>query len=124
MLRLAHFLGVELARQNMLVNRGHDQSRARLSAASRSDAYGGFMTRHELQVAAFEFIVDGNGHAYTYDINTNTNYNASAEYQAGRTSRSGMLRLAHFLGVELARQNMLVNRGHDQSRARLSAASR
>jgi hypothetical protein len=88
------------------------------------DAYGGFMASHELQVAAFEFIVDSDGHAYTYDINTNTNYNASAEFHAGLTGRSGMRRLAHFLGVELARQNMLDNMGHDHFRARLSAVSR
>ena len=81
------------------------------------DAYRGFMVSRELKVAAFEFIVDGDGHAYTYDINTNTNYNAGAEARAGR---SGMLALARFLGVELARQNMLG--GH--SRARRSAASR
>jgi hypothetical protein len=88
------------------------------------DAYRGFMASHELQVAAFEFIVDGRGHAFTYDINTNTNYNASAEYHAGRAGRSGMLELARFLGVELARQNMIDNMGHDYCRARLSAASR
>ena len=85
------------------------------------DAYRGFMVRHELQVAAFEFIVDGHGRAFTYDINTNTNYNASAEARAGR---SGMLELARFLGEELARRNMIDNTGHDQPRARLSAASR
>jgi hypothetical protein len=71
------------------------------------DAYRGFMIDHELQVAAFEFIVDGEGHAYTYDINTNTNYNASAELRAGRAGCSGMLTLARFLGAELARQNMI-----------------
>ena len=81
------------------------------------DAYRGFMVSRELEVAAFEFIVDGEGHAYTYDINTNTNYNAGAEARAGR---SGMQALARYLGVELARQNMLS--GH--SRARLSVASR
>ena len=85
------------------------------------DAFRGFMASHELQVAAFEYIVDGDGHAFTYDINTNTNYNASAEARAGR---SGMLDLARFLGVQLARQNMIDNMGHDHRRARLSAASR
>ncbi len=88
------------------------------------DAYRGFMVSHELQVAAFEFIVDGDGHTYTYDINTNTNYNVRAECQAGQAGRSGMQTLARFLGVELARQNMLDNRGYDRTRARLSAASR
>jgi hypothetical protein len=68
------------------------------------DAYRSFMVRHELQVAAFEFIVDGRGEAYTYDINTNTNYNPGAEARAGR---SGMGTLARFLGIELARRNML-----------------
>jgi hypothetical protein len=88
------------------------------------DAYRGFMVSHELQVAAFEFIVDGDGHTYTYDINTNTNYNARAEHCAGQAGRSGMQTLARFLGVELARQNMLDNKGYDRSRARLTAASR
>jgi len=85
------------------------------------DAYRGFMVSHEIQVAAFEFIVDGAGAAYTYDINTNTNYNAAAEARAGRF---GMRALARFLGVELARQNMIKDAGLDQSRARRSAASR
>lgn len=85
------------------------------------DAYRGFMVSHELQVAAFEFIVDGGGRAYTYDINTNTNYNPGAEARAGR---SGMLALARLLGVELARQNMIDGAVHDHSRARLSVASR
>ena len=88
------------------------------------DAYRGFMVEHELQVAAFEFIVDADGHAYTYDINTNTNYNTSAEFHAGRAGCSGMLALARFLGVELARQNMIDSKGYDYSRARLTAASR
>jgi hypothetical protein len=81
------------------------------------DAYRGLMASEALEVAAFEFIVDRDGHDYTYDINTNTNYNAGAEARAGR---SGMRALAHFLGVELARRNMLAN----HSRTRLSAASR
>ena len=85
------------------------------------DAYRGFMVSHELQVAAFEFIVDGDGRAYTYDINTNTNYNPGAEARAGRF---GMLTLARLLGVELARQNMIDGAVHDHSRARLSVASR
>lgn len=82
------------------------------------DAYRGFMVSHELQVAAFEFIVDADGHAYTYDINTNTNYNPSAEARAGR---SGMRALARFLGVELARQNMIRSASYDRARARRSA---
>lgn len=81
------------------------------------DAYRGFMVSEAVQVAAFEFIVDDDGRAYTYDINTNTNYNPGAEARAGR---SGMKSLARFLGVELARRNMV----DSQSRARLSAASR
>ena len=81
------------------------------------EAYRGFMVGEALQVSAFEFIVDADGTAYTYDINTNTNYNPGAEARAGR---SGMHSLARFLGVELARRNMLM----DHSRARLSAASR
>jgi len=90
------------------------------------DAYRSFMVRHELQVSAFEFIVDGQDEAYTYDINTNTNYNPGAEARSGR---SGMGALARFLGVELARRNMLdqgslVYGSLDRSRARLSVASR
>ena len=85
------------------------------------DAYRGFMVSHELQVAAFEFIVDADGHAYSYDINTNTNYNPGAEARAGRF---GMPALARFLGVELARQNMTNSASLDYSRARLSVASR
>ena len=85
------------------------------------DAYRGFMVSHELQVAAFEFIVDGDGRAYTYDINTNTNYNPGAEARAGRF---GMPALARLLGVELARQNMINEAGHDHPRARLRVASR
>lgn len=81
------------------------------------DAYRGFMVSEELEVSAFEFIVDVDGRAYTYDINTNTNYNPGAEARAGR---SGMNSLARFLGIELARRNMV----EGQSRARLSAASR
>lgn len=79
--------------------------------------YVDLMASHGLEVAAFEFIVDRDGRTYTYDINTNTNYNADAEARAGR---SGMHALARFLGVELARRNML----NDYSPARLSAASR
>lgn len=85
------------------------------------DAYRRFMVRHELQVAAFEFILNGDGDAYTYDINTNTNYNPAAEARAGR---SGMRTLARFLGVELARWNMLHYRDPGDARARRSAASR
>ena len=85
------------------------------------DAYRGFMVSQELQVAAFEFIVDGDGQAYSYDINTNTNYNPGAEARAGRFA---MPALARFLGVELARQNMAHGLNLDYSRARLSVASR
>ncbi len=85
------------------------------------DAYRGFMVRYELQVAAFEFIVDRHGHAFTYDINTNTNYNASAEARAGY---SGMRNLARFLGAELARHDAVNDMGRDQPRTRLSAACR
>jgi hypothetical protein len=81
------------------------------------DAYRGLMVSEAFEVAAFEFIVDGEGTAYTYDINTNTNYNTGAEARVGR---SGMRSLARFLGVELARRNMAT--GH--SRLRLRAASR
>ena len=85
------------------------------------DAYRGFMVSHELQVAAFEFIVDGDGQAYSYDINTNTNYNPGAEARAGRFAIPA---LARFLGVELARQNMSDGLSLDYSRARLRVASR
>jgi len=85
------------------------------------EAYRGFMVSHELQVAAFEFIVDGDGQAYSYDINTNTNYNPGAEARAGRFAIPA---LARFLGVELARQNMSDGLSLDHSRARLRVASR
>ncbi len=45
--------------------------------------YETFMTRQNLDIAAFEFIQDENNNAYTYDINTNTNYNSQAEQKAG-----------------------------------------
>ena len=84
------------------------------------DAYRRFMVRHDLQVAAFEFITDAGGDAYTYDINTNTNYNPDAEARAGA---SGMSTLARFLGVELARRNMVDHGRRGRSPERLSAAS-
>lgn len=85
------------------------------------EAYRGLMVSQGLHVAAFEFVVDADGEAYTYDINTNTNYNPGAEARAGR---SGMGALARFLGVELARRNMLDHGGREASRARRTAASR
>lgn len=59
-----------------------------------------FMTAERVDVAAFEFIVDGEGRSYTYDINTNTNYNDDAEARAGL---SGMNALAAYLAAELNR---------------------
>ncbi len=59
-----------------------------------------FMSTEQVDVAAFEFIVDGQGRSYTYDINTNTNYNDDAEERAGL---SGMVALADFLAAELKR---------------------
>jgi hypothetical protein len=58
------------------------------------------LAAHQVDVAAFEFIVDEQDRAYTYDINTNTNYNAQAE---GRAGVSGMQTLAEYLGAELHR---------------------
>ena len=58
------------------------------------------LAAHQIDVAAFEFIVDEQGRAYTYDINTNTNYNTQAEERAGA---SGMRTLAAYLGAELRR---------------------
>ena len=57
------------------------------------------MAQEQLDVAAFEFIEDGDGQPYVYDINTNTNYNSDAEARAGL---SAMDRLAEFLGDALA----------------------
>lgn len=51
-----------------------------------------------LDVAAFEFIVDGDGKPYVYDINTNTNYNSDAEQRAGI---SAMDKLAQYLQAQL-----------------------
>lgn len=62
------------------------------------------MEQEKLDVAAFEFIEDGDGKAYVYDINTNTNYNSDAEARAGL---SAMEKLADFLGEELAKQASL-----------------
>ncbi len=59
-----------------------------------------FMTAEQVDVAAFEFVVDGSGRDYTYDINTNTNYNAGAE---ARARVSGMDTLARYLAAELER---------------------
>jgi hypothetical protein len=81
------------------------------------NAYRGFMRSQQLDVAAFEFIVDRQGRAYTYDINTNTNYNAAAEARAGR---SGMKALARYLAEELARTDVL----QAYPGVRLKAASR
>ena len=58
------------------------------------------MADEGLDVAAFEFILDPDGHPYVYDINTNTNYNSDAESRAGV---SAMGQLAAYLGDELAR---------------------
>ena len=57
------------------------------------------MADENLDVAAFEFILDADGKPYVYDINTNTNYNSDAE---GRAGVSAMGRLADYLGAELA----------------------
>jgi D-alanine-D-alanine ligase-like ATP-grasp enzyme len=62
--------------------------------------YRAFMQRHDIEIAAIEFVVDGEGRAYTYDLNINTNYNQEAEQRAGI---SGMDAIARFLGRELAR---------------------
>ncbi len=59
-----------------------------------------FMSAEQVDVAAFEFIVDGEGRSYTYDINTNTNYNHGAEARAGV---SAMDVLCDFLATELKR---------------------
>lgn len=53
----------------------------------------------QLDVAAFEFILDSDGVPYICDINTNTNYNSDAE---GRAGVSAMGRLADCLGAELS----------------------
>ncbi len=62
--------------------------------------YRRFLADNGLEVAGIEFIADEAGEIYTYDVNTNTNYNPDAEARAGR---SGMGRIADFLGAELAR---------------------
>lgn len=60
--------------------------------------YERFLRANESEVAAFEFIVDGDGVAYTYDVNQNTNYNFAAEAVTGD---SGMRAVATFLGSAL-----------------------
>jgi glutathione synthase/RimK-type ligase-like ATP-grasp enzyme len=59
-----------------------------------------FMSAEQLDVAAFEIIVDREGRSYTYDINTNTNYNPGAEARAGI---SAMEVLCDYLAAELKR---------------------
>jgi hypothetical protein len=71
--------------------------------------YQRFMSAEQVDVAAFEFIVDAAGRPYTYDINTNTNYNPDAEARAGV---SGMRVLAEFLVSELARWRRSSSRSH------------
>ena len=65
--------------------------------------YEAFLAAHDIEVAAFEFIIDTDGNPYTYDLNTNTNYNSEAEAVAGM---SAMGTLADFLGEELALTNV------------------
>ncbi len=65
--------------------------------------YTDFLAANGVEVAALEYIVDGDGRLYTYDVNTNTNYNRRAESRAGRHA---MGQLADFLGRELQRQSM------------------
>ena len=60
--------------------------------------YARLLEANDIEVAAFEFITDGDGKAWTYDLNTNTNYNREAELRAGENN---MGRLAEFLGREL-----------------------
>jgi hypothetical protein len=60
--------------------------------------YRQLLQANDIEVAAFEFITDGDGTAWTYDLNTNTNYNREAEQRAGANN---MGRLAEFLGREL-----------------------
>lgn len=61
-------------------------------------AYERFLARHEVEVAAVEFVVGADGSIYTFDLNINTNYNAEAEAAVGV---SGMRAIAAFLGTEL-----------------------
>ncbi|EXJ23048.1 hypothetical protein ADIAL_1510 [Alkalibacterium sp. AK22] len=63
----------------------------------RSEA---FLKEQKIEVAALEFIVDGQGDVYTYDVNTNTNYNEEAEQAANQFA---MLELAKYLKAELAK---------------------
>jgi hypothetical protein len=60
--------------------------------------YEAFLAANGIDVAGIEFITSVEGAVYTYDVNTNTNYNADAEVRAGR---SGMERLARYLGTQL-----------------------
>ncbi|MEE4107821.1 MAG: alpha-L-glutamate ligase [Halieaceae bacterium] len=62
-------------------------------------SYARLLCANDIHIAGIEFIVDRQGQPYTYDINTNTNYNPRAEAKAGR---SGMRRIAEFLGEQLA----------------------
>jgi hypothetical protein len=59
-----------------------------------------FFRANDIEVAAAEFVEDGEGNRFVYDLNMNTNYNLQAERDAGNGKRA-MHRLAEFLGKEL-----------------------
>lgn len=71
------------------------------------DKYKRVLEANNISVAGIEFIKNESGKIFTYDINTNTNYNSDAEAKAGKF---GMLRLAKFLGEELAAEYGVVTR--------------
>ncbi len=57
--------------------------------------YLDFASRHDIEIAGFEFIETTDGRLVTYDINTTTNYNADIEAMA---PRSALAALTGFLG--------------------------
>jgi glutathione synthase/RimK-type ligase-like ATP-grasp enzyme len=63
------------------------------------ELYEAFLQKNNVQVAGIEAIQDNHGNSYAYDVNTNTNYNSDAESIA---KQFGMLKLAQYLGRELA----------------------
>jgi hypothetical protein len=54
-----------------------------------------FASKHQIEIAGFEFIETADGRLVTYDINTTTNYNAEIEAVAPRSAQRAV---AAFLG--------------------------
>lgn len=71
------------------------------------EKYEQLLQANGIQIAGIEFIENEDGQIFTYDINTNTNYNSEAEANSGTY---GMLEVAKFLGNELKKLEVAVNK--------------